>query len=830
MPFRILDDGTQFVISAYVYFVNHPLCMKRKWIRYTVRIIIAVIVAWMLFLGIAFLYIKTHKEKLIKAVKDGIGEKISGELEFSDFTVDFFQNFPNVAVDLANLSLHDSLFSSHKKELLRMQHVYVGFGLFSLFSRTKSLKYIKLTNGSIYLFADTAGNKNWHILKSQPRSTKSFNLEKIGLKNVNVVFQDRGKFKYFNVWFEKMKCSISSGSDNITFKMNNRSVLKNSSFNTRAGSYLTGKKLIAKWEFLYDKALKKISLHNQVAKINGQPYHLTGNFFLGDDPRFDLSVETSNLPLKEAASIFPDKTKIKIDRFTLSRPVRSVKATLSGAMKYLSFPLVQVHFSVVDAAVSISPASFEHCSFNGLFSNEVDSAKPRDDFNSALEFTDVKGEWEKNKFDGKYISFYNIIRPYLKCNIHFVFQLPQLEKAIASRRLDLNSGDGDATIVYAGPVAGTDTTYDLNGKITLQNAHITYNPRDLNFKKTDVLLHFEKGNMIVEKMNTSINDNEVRISGRINDFLNFFKTDSSKAAFDWAIYSPRLDVGKLRSSLHRGFSAKKRNTYSFFDRLNNKIDKLFDDCNAYLTLQADKLIYKNFSATKVKGKLTLTNEVIKLDNFSLNHAGGTIFVIASSKDNGRNSDINLQSKMQNVNVKELFSAFNNFGMQSLTSKNISGSFSADINLVSMLDANNDLYRQANKGYIDFSLKNGRLVNFQPLVDIDNNFLQKRNLSDVSFAELKDRLDINGNDISVHRMEISSTAVNMFVEGTYSFAGNTDLSIQVPLHGQKKDRDDAPKNKGVNAKTGMSVFLRAKDDKDGKLKFSYDLLGRFRSKK
>jgi len=169
-------------------------------------------------------------------------------------------------------------------------------------------------------------------------------------------------------------------------------------------------------------------------------------------------------------------------------------------------------------------------------------------------------------------------------------------------------------------------------------------------------------------------------------------------------------------------------------------------------------------------------------------------------------------------------------MQSLTSKNIDGHFSADINLTSMLDANNDLYKPANKGYVDFSLRDGRLINFQPLMDIDNNFLQKRNLSDVSFAELTDRLDLNGNDIYMHRMEISSTAVRMYVEGTYSFAGNTDLSIQVPLHGQKKDPEEAPKNKGVNSKTGMSVFLRAKDDKDGKLKFSYDPLGRFRSKK
>src|SRR5215510_6088068 len=121
--------------------------MKRKWIKYAVRTVIAVVATWMLFLGIAYFYIKTHKQKLISAVKDDIGKKISGEIDFSELTVDFFQNFPNVSIDLTDLRLHDSLFSLHKKELLRMQHVYIGFGILNLFSRTKSLKYIKLSNG-----------------------------------------------------------------------------------------------------------------------------------------------------------------------------------------------------------------------------------------------------------------------------------------------------------------------------------------------------------------------------------------------------------------------------------------------------------------------------------------------------------------------------------------------------------------------------------------------------------------------------------------------------------------------------------------------------------
>ena len=149
----------------------------------------------------------------------------------------------------------------------------------------------------------------------------------------------------------------------------------------------------------------------------------------------------------------------------------------------------------------------------------------------------------------------------------------------------------------------------------------------------------------------------------------------------------------------------------------------------------------------------------------------------------------------------------------------------------MLDADNNFYRQANKGYVDFSLKNGKLENLAPLMEIDNNFLQKRNLSNVAFAELKDRFDLKGNDIHINRMEIRSTAVDMYVEGVYSFASNTDLSIQIPLHGQgqKKDGYQIPLNKGVNAKTGLSIFLRAKDDKNGKLKFNYDLFGRFRTK-
>jgi len=808
--------------------------MRRKWIKYTAGAIIACAALWLLLLAIAVIYIRVNKQKIVDSVKSTVGKKISGTINFDDFHIDLFQNFPGVSINVKNVHLRDRLFSSHKKELVNVNMVYMGFGIIDLLRGKKVPKYLTLANGFIYFYKDASGNRNWNILekKSSPQPSQKIALRKVKFKNINVFFQDNGKQKFYNVWFEKMKCGIEDDSTGIKFEIDNKAIIKAACFNTAKGSYLTNKRMLAEWDVFYDKAAKKISFRNELVKLNRHSYHISGDFLLDDDPHFDLKVSTSNLSLKEAASIFPDSVASKIQRFELSKSLQKVEAVITGRMKYLSLPLAQVTFSVTDATLKISPTSFQHCTFNGFFKNEIDTSKLRDDRNSYLQFTSVKGEWEKNPFDSKSVTIFNLIHPYLRCNIHSKFDLLQLERAIASRQLDFNRGTGEASLDYAGPLdTRVDTIYSLGGVVTIKNGDITYNPRHLDFKETQIELDFDKGDLLVKRMNTIVNGNSIRINGQIRDFLTFFNTDPSKALFDWSVYSPYIDINKLKSSLRRSSSSKKKKlAYSFFERLNNKIDRLFDACNAYLHIKADKLTYRNFSAANVTGRLLLTNDIVRVENFSLVHAGGVVNVNAFSRDNGNNNDVSLQSSMQNVDVKELFRSFNNFGMESLTHKNISGSFSADINLTSMLDGSGNLYKPANKGWVDFSLKNGRLENFQPLMDIDNNFLQKRDLSNVSFAELKDRLDLNGNDILVNRMEIRSTAVNMYVEGVFSFANNTDLSIQIPLKDQKKDQKAASENKGVNAKTGMSIFLRAKEDKDGKLKITYDPLARFRSKK
>ncbi|HEY0432894.1 MAG TPA: AsmA-like C-terminal region-containing protein [Chitinophagaceae bacterium] len=805
---------------------------KRKWLKYSLIAIGSILLAWALLLVIAVIYLRSNKEKIIATIRSGISERISGTVTFDDLSIDLFRNFPGISADLRNFHLKDSLYPVHRKELFKAKDVYVGFGLLDLFSKTKSPKYLTVVDGEIHLYTDSTGIKNWDITRhdrTKKEPAQGLTLRRVSFVATNAIFEDPGKHKYYELWFRRMKCRMKSDAEKIHFAMETDALVKNASFNTVMGSYVANKPMIYNWQFDYKRSTRDIIVPKQTLHLNHQPYTVGAHFYFGEDTRFEMTIAIRSIPLTEAASIFPLKTQNKINRFKLSKPLKNLAARLSGPMKYLSFPRAVVSFAVEDATLELSTVQFERCSFNAGFDNAVDSTKSPTDENSVLHFFALKGEWQKNSFACKQASVLNLIHPYLKTDIDFKFKLTQIGEAIATSRLDFNAGEGEALLNWAGPLVAADTSYYLDGRINIHGGDIRYNPRDLNFRNTDISLNFSQGDMIVEKMSTELNTDRINIKGRVNNILNFFNTDSSKADFLWDISTPALDIGRLTSSLHRQATGKKKQGYSFFEKFNRKIDRLFDDCNAYLDIHAQKIVYQKFTATNVKGKVTLKNDMVAIDNFGLQHAGGVVNVTSSLKDNGKNSNLQLQANMQNVNVRDLFKAFNNFGLQSLHSQNINGQFSADISLTSMLDANNNLYKPANRGYVTFRLENGRLQNFQPLMDIHNNFLKDRNLDDVSFADLNDRLDIEGNDVKVNRMEIKSTAVNMYVSGLYSFANNTDLSIQIPLHGQKKNATDVPEKKGNHSKGGISVFLRAKDDKDGKLKIGYDLLGRFRNK-
>ena len=74
------------------------------------------------------------------------------------------------------------------------------------------------------------------------------------------------------------------------------------------------------------------------------------------------------------------------------------------------------------------------------------------------------------------------------------------------------------------------------------------------------------------------------------------------------------------------------------------------------------------------------------------------------------------------------------------------------------------------------------------------------------------------------MEVQSSVLGLYVEGIYDLQGkSTDLVVQVPLkYLKKRDPGFVPENQGLDAKTGISVFVRAKNTDSGEIDFKYGI--------
>ena len=99
---------------------------------------------------------------------------------------------------------------------------------------------------------------------------------------------------------------------------------------------------------------------------------------------------------------------------------------------------------------------------------------------------------------------------------------------------------------------------------------------------------------------------------------------------------------------------------------------------------------------------------------------------------------------------------------------------------------------------------------------------------VSNSQLVVLIEIKNDDIKINRMEIQSSVITVFVEGVYSLKANTDISIQVPLSNLKKPKEGYdPKNAGIDARMGPSIYLRVRPDKNGQLKVGLDAFKKLR---
>jgi hypothetical protein len=803
----------------------------KKVLKVSMRVL-AVLLAIVLlaFIG-GWIYLKQHKKEVISFIESEAKKGLNGgTLHIGDISIGFKHTFPRIAFTIDSLTLRDSLWFQHHHDLISASRVYATLDFFKLIFGKINIGRVQLENPHIYIYTDSTHYTNTSVFKKNnpPKKDAPKNLDYpiLEMNDGSLVINKKDANKFFGYDISYLECVIRGNPENEILKIyvDLDCKVQRMTFNPEKGPYLKDKTVTGEFQIEFNKNSKILQFEKIKLAVDKQPFVFTGKFYLADVPTpFILSWETNNLPFRKAASFLANNIRLKLDSYDISESITHLTGSLDNSEPEYKTPLIHLRLTVNNKKINTPVVNINNASFTATFNNEEIKGRGHEDSNTVMHFTALKADFEKIDFNCDSVVIRDLIHPSM--NIHVVsnFQLQNINNLLDENTLAFTKGFGNINMSYSGSLEKIyDSSRSITGTFSMDSAGLEYIPRNLQFVNGRGDIRFQNKDIYIDHLSLYSGNSDLLMNGKIKSVFYLINQKNNKLSIDWSVRSNKLNLNDFISYLKpakvKTVSKKKKSSLA---QTLTQFTTLLESASFNLDLGAKQLIYKKFNADNLAANMEMDDNAINLKKIILQHAGGSISVQGLLRNLTASNPFSFKAKLANVNVSRIFYAFNNFGLKSPTDKNIAGTLTADVTMQGGLTTKAQVIPGELKGFVKFNLHNGQLINFEPVQKIQQTVFKSRNFSDIQFADLHDLLEINGDDVTINRMEIRSSVITMFVEGKYNTKTGPDLSIQVPLSNLKANKDSVLVNKGIFSKTGVSARLRAQRGEDGKIKISWD---------
>lgn len=807
--------------------------MMPRWSKITLKIFGGVAALLLLVYVVAAFYVNAHKKQLLEQITLALNKDLDGRLDIGSMDPTFLKGFPGVSVRLRNVVLKDREWERHQHALLSADDLEVSLNMLALFTGTIEMKKIGISNANIYLYTDSNGYSNTSVFKKKghkPKTEKGggsdLEFGKFELENVSFVLDNQKGHKLFQFAVDELKGSMDYSWSDWEADLKMRTFVKSLAFNTRRGSFVKDKWLEGPFKISYSDKKKIITISPKELKIGKDVFRIGAEFETSRKKSgFKINIEVKDILWRSASALLAPNIETKLNMFNLDKPIH-VYCTLDGDLNAGGDPAIDVKALVKGNRLTTPGGVVDDCSFTGYFTNGFVKGKECDDANSAIKLYGLKGAYQEMPFSVDTGMVINLDKPVATGVFRSKFDIAKLNNVIGDNMLKFGAGTGDVRLSFRADIVDFMLTKPfVKGLVDIKNADVTYVPRKVSFKNTAIALDFTDHDLFIRNIRLQSGKSVVMMDGSIRNFLNLYYNSPEKIMLNWKIRSPQVHLEEFLGFLGtRKPKAKKRTPKSNFS---DNLNEAFEKSQVNMNVKVDKVYYNKFLATDANADLLLSETGIYIKDVAVKHAGGLLKMSGGLTQQREINRFTMNAVLSNVDVKHLFYVFDNFGLKSLTSKNLKGYLFAKTSLSGKISERGAILPGSLNGSVVFDLKKGALLSFDPVKNVGKFAFPLRDLDNITFEQLNGRFDIRGEKITINPMQVNSSLLNMDVAGIYSLGKGTEIALDVPLRNPKKDEDITDKRQLKERRMkGIVLHLLATDGEDGKIKIK---LGRKKSK-
>ncbi|MBK7384127.1 MAG: hypothetical protein IPI81_12505 [Flavobacteriales bacterium] len=359
------------------------------------------------------------------------------------------------------------------------------------------------------------------------------------------------------------------------------------------------------------------------------------------------------------------------------------------------------------------------------------------------------------------------------------------------------------------------------GTVALRDASLKMKGVRHRVEHLDAELAVTGNDALVRGLKATLQGSTVQISGTLHNLIPFLLLDQERLLIEAKGNSERLDLASLLQRKESSDQREVPDDYILVLPANIDLD---------LKARIGELVFEDFKATDITGTIGLKNRVLRVSPVSFNTADGA--VLGSLDLDGRGGatasayPLAIEATVKGIDLKALFSEFQDFGQEFLTHDQLSGRAQASVIFRAPLRSSMTLDREKILCTVDIAVDKGGIKGNQQLLAVADHLqknklvspfvntdeLRKR-LADVRFERLENRIEIRDGGVHIPMMEVRSNAMDIALSGTQWFDDRIDHHLIFRLSdlfrmGKQADDQFGPV---ADDGTGMRVFLHMYGD-------------------
>ncbi|HBG70575.1 MAG: hypothetical protein A2W93_02295 [Bacteroidetes bacterium GWF2_43_63] len=753
---------------------------KRKWYWIALRIFLWMLGSVVFLILLAWLLVFVFQNRIEQKVIGQINAELNSEIKVKDVDVTLFHHFPMVSVVFNDVSASDAT-PQKTGNLFAARWVSLEFNLMDVITGDYTIRQIGMDRGTVWLRVFEDGTDNYHILKPTTDTTASsestaFHLERIYLSDVSGGYFDERYDQQYSFFFHQAKASGSFYEDDFNVKLS--AALRVDTIHVSGMDFIPGMDALLNGVIDVNTSTENVSFSSveiQVAdvvllaagKVNYDKAHET----------VDITVNSDNTDLIEFMSLMPQEVQ-KFSDGLEHRGTISIESHIKGKYSDGKMPAVDVSLQMEDGYIerAENDIALSNIRFNGKFSTP-DFAVQEKYFISLKNFSAT--------LDGKTISgsvqIKNLKEPQIKLLVKGDMSLEKIQKWGQFESVKECAGNIQFDVQYEGIISDFSNLEAKDfidsksqGTLLIEDAKLQTEgmSKVASVKKLDAI--FSNRDLEIVEMNVAYGTSDFTGNAILKDILPFLFIADNELKLSADLHSKNIDITEL-------FPEEENTQKTEETEITFVLPK---NVRAVVDYSAERLSYNKFGASNVKARVHVGENKVLAEDVSLNTLGGSIRGNGSCEMKNKDVKVSLDAELKNLDVREAFIVFNNFGQKDLTYDNLRGRADVSLQMKASFSETLEVDPASIVAGADIEIKDGQLVGYAPINDLEK-IIKGRDFSDIQFEKMTSTISISDKTIRIPKTEIRSNVMNLKVTGSHTFDNNIDYHLEVKFSDVKK---------------------------------------------